>query len=173
MGLSDLIRLQKGYLVYFGYLRTNIPAFVREITVKGTPTPVSSEYFAITADVHLLLGDITAKEYTCDTPDGREPSLESAGRRIARIVCADPEEIGGVMGVRAAAEQIREAETALVVRSVRKVEKDSGTHGILCAGIGGRYFAPALGARDLSCDIGIFADTLPAYAVRELALRTG
>lgn len=170
-GLSDLMRLQMGYLVYHGLLRTSIPAFVHSLRVNGRTTPVSSEYFAITADVHLLLGHITQQEYTCQTPDGIAPTRESSSRRIARLVCADPEEVGGEEGIQQIAEQIGNIEAALVIQAVRKVEKSSSTKGIACAGIGGRIFASLLGGIDLAFELGPAADALPAFAVREVALR--
>jgi probable H4MPT-linked C1 transfer pathway protein len=171
-GLSDLQRLQVGDLVYHGLLRTSIPAFVRTLLVNGLATPVSSEHFAITADVHLLLGHITPQEYTCETPDGTAPSLESSRRRIARLVCADPEEAGGERGVQQIAEEIGKRESELIAAAVSRVEKNSGTKGIVCAGIGGRIFAPLFGGFDLARELGPAAEALPAYAVREVALRT-
>ncbi|MDD1678403.1 MAG: H4MPT-linked C1 transfer pathway protein [Methanomicrobiales archaeon] len=170
-GLSDLRRLQKGYLVYHGLLRTSIPAFVQTLQVNGLSTPLSSEYFAITADVHLLLGHISTEEYTCETPDGTPPSRESSLRRIARLVCADPVEVGGENGVQQMAEQICSLELQRIQEAIRRVEKTSGTTGIVCAGIGGRIFAPRVGGLDLARELGPAADTLPALAVREVAER--
>ncbi len=171
-GLTDLRRLQEGYLIYHGLLRTSVPAFVRTVTVQGQPTPVSSEYFAITADIHLLLGHITPQEYTCDTPDGVTPSRDSSIRRIARLVCADPDEVGGEGAVQQIAEEIGEIEREMVQERVREVQRRSGTRGVLCAGIGGRYFAPLLGGLDLAQELGPVSDALPAHAVREVAQRT-
>jgi probable H4MPT-linked C1 transfer pathway protein len=170
-GLSDLQRLQKGYLVYHGLLRTSIPAFVRTLKVNGLPTPISSEHFAITADVHLLLGHITPEEYTCETPDGAAPTRDASIRRIARLVCADPDEAGGENGLQQIAEQIGQMEFELIVNAVRRVEKASGTSGIVCAGIGGRRLASLLGGLDLAHELGWVADALPAHAVREVAQR--
>ncbi|MDD1673239.1 MAG: H4MPT-linked C1 transfer pathway protein [Methanomicrobiales archaeon] len=171
-GLSDLQRLQKGYLVYHGLLRTSIPSFVRAIRIQGVLTPVSSENFALTADMHLILKHISTKEYTCETPDGRSPTLDSAVRRIARLVCADPEEVGGIIGVQGMADQIWEAEKERITLAVRRVEREAGTTGIVCAGTGGKLFAPLLWGIDLYKDLGDVAGALPAYAVREVALRT-
>jgi probable H4MPT-linked C1 transfer pathway protein len=170
-GLSDLQRLQKGYLVYHGMLRTSIPAFVRTLQVNGLSTPVSSEHFAITADVHLLLGNITPEEYTCETPDGTVPTRDASIRRIARLVCADPDEAGGEKGIQQIAYQIGQIESEMIVNAVRRVEIASGTSGIVCAGIGGRCFSPLLRGLDLAREIGPVADALPAHAVREVARR--
>jgi (4-(4-[2-(gamma-L-glutamylamino)ethyl]phenoxymethyl)furan-2-yl)methanamine synthase len=171
-GLSDLQRLQKGFLVYHGLLRTSISAFVRTLQVNDRTTPVSSELFAITADVHLLLGHITPEEYTCETPDGITPDRDSSIRRLARLICADPEEAGGEQGIQHIAEQIGEKEYHMIGTAIRRVERRSGTSGIVCAGIGGRIFAPRLGGVDLARELGPVADALPAHAVREVAQRT-
>ncbi len=53
MGLTDLLRLQRGYLVYTGLLRGNVATLLRSVLLYGLDTPVSSEYFASAADVHL------------------------------------------------------------------------------------------------------------------------
>lgn len=90
-GYTDLDRLKAGEMVYTGALRTHLAAIVHRVPVSGQFCPVSSEYFAISGDVHLILGHITPDEYNCPTPDGRLPSIGSARQRLARLVCADME----------------------------------------------------------------------------------
>ncbi|AWX32522.1 hydantoinase/oxoprolinase family protein [Methanosphaera sp. BMS] len=88
-GHSDLERLCSGELVYTGMLRTNVAAITHEIPVNDKVATVSSELFATTADVHMILGNITRDEYTCSTSDNNDKSLTSCKRRLARVVCAD------------------------------------------------------------------------------------
>jgi (4-(4-[2-(gamma-L-glutamylamino)ethyl]phenoxymethyl)furan-2-yl)methanamine synthase len=88
---TDTARLSSGELVYTGVLRTNLAAIVQSAPVAGRLTRVASEYFAISGDVHLILGNIQSHDYTCPTPDGRPPSIDSARKRLARLVCADDE----------------------------------------------------------------------------------
>ena len=90
-GKTDLDKLICGELVYTGGLRTNVAAIVQSVPVKGTVASVASELFALSADVHLALGNITEKQYTCETADGRGKSLLEALARLARVVCADME----------------------------------------------------------------------------------
>ena len=90
-GRTDLERLISGELVYTGILRTNLAAIVQTVPVRGRISRVASEYFAISADMHLILGNLVTEDYTCPTPDGRPPSLESARQRLVRLVCADTE----------------------------------------------------------------------------------
>jgi probable H4MPT-linked C1 transfer pathway protein len=88
-GRTDLERLISGELVYTGMLRTNLAAIVQSVPVAGSMSRVSSEYFAISGDLHLILGNLAPEDYTCPTPDGKAPDLESARQRLARLVCAD------------------------------------------------------------------------------------
>lgn len=88
---TDMGRLMSGELVYAGALRTHLAALVHAVPVRGRLCPVSSEYFAISGDVHLILGHLRAEDYIFPTPDGRPPTIESARQRLARLVCADAE----------------------------------------------------------------------------------
>ncbi len=90
-GKTDLDKLMCGELVYTGSLRTNVAAIVHSIPVKNGVAGVASELFALSGDVHLALGNITEKEYTCETADGRGKTLPEALARLARVVCADTE----------------------------------------------------------------------------------
>jgi (4-(4-[2-(gamma-L-glutamylamino)ethyl]phenoxymethyl)furan-2-yl)methanamine synthase len=92
-GRTDLDRLMTGELVYTGVARTNLAAIAARVPVRGGWCPVASELFAISADVHLILGHIAPEGYTCATPDGRPATLEYARERVARLVCADAEQL--------------------------------------------------------------------------------
>jgi (4-(4-[2-(gamma-L-glutamylamino)ethyl]phenoxymethyl)furan-2-yl)methanamine synthase len=116
-GRTDLDRLLAGELVYTGVLRTNLAAIAPRVPVQGSSCPVASELFAISADVHLILGHLAADDYTCPTPDGRPATVEYARERVARLVCADAEQLGvGEIDAIAAylhAEQVRQLEAAV------------------------------------------------------------
>jgi probable H4MPT-linked C1 transfer pathway protein len=90
-GRTDLERLAAGELVYTGALRTNLAAIVQSAPINGKCCRVASEYFAISGDVHLILGNITPQDYTCPSPDGKPASINFARKRLARLVCADDE----------------------------------------------------------------------------------
>jgi probable H4MPT-linked C1 transfer pathway protein len=169
-GLTDLGRLQKGYLIYTGLLRGNIATLVRSVELDGVKTLVSNEYFAASADAHIVLGHITPSQYTPDTPDKKDKTQTASLRRLARVVCADLDETG-VDGARQIAEQFWDAQKKLVGDRVRTVMETSRSNTLLTAGIGASLFARELGGTDLTAEIGEAADALPAYAVREVALR--
>src|SRR3954451_16922343 len=92
---TDLERLLGGELVYPGVLRTSLAAIAPHVPVRGGWCPVSSECFAISADVHLVLGRLAPEAYDCPTPDGRAATVAFARERIARLVCADVEQLDG------------------------------------------------------------------------------
>ena len=124
---NDLERLMAGELVYTGALRTNLAAIAPRVPVYGGWCPVASELFAISADVHLLLGHLAPAQYTCATPDGRPATVEFARERVARLVCADIEQMApGEIDAIAAflhAEQVRQI-AAAVRRVSGRLERD-------------------------------------------------
>ncbi|MDD1703465.1 MAG: H4MPT-linked C1 transfer pathway protein [Methanoregula sp.] len=170
-GLTDLARLQKGYLIYTGMLRTPVAALVSSVTLAGIPTPVSSEYFAASADAHLVLGHITPAEYSCDTPDKKEKTLNASLRRLARVVCADLEEIG-TRGAEEIARAVWDRQRELICGGARRVAEETGAPEILVAGIGAPLFSRECAGKNLTEILGPVADALPAHSVREVALRT-
>jgi (4-(4-[2-(gamma-L-glutamylamino)ethyl]phenoxymethyl)furan-2-yl)methanamine synthase len=171
-GLTDRARLQQGFLLYTGMLRTNIATLLQSVELDGVRTPVSTEYFATSADAHLVLGNITPVQYTCDTPDHKGKTREASLRRLVRVVCSDLEEIGEDGAVQIA-RQFWETQREMVCSAVRKCAAASSAEEIIVAGTGASLFARELGGVDLAGELGAAADALPAFAVREIALRDG
>ena len=145
-GRTDLDRLLAGELVYTGALRTNLAAIAPRVPVQGRSCPVAPELFAISADVHLILGHLTPADYTCPTPDGRPATVEFARERVARLVCADAEQlsVGEIDAIAAYlhAEQVRQIEAAIQLVGGR-LEADAavvpvGTGGFLARAAAGR-----------------------------------
>jgi probable H4MPT-linked C1 transfer pathway protein len=93
-GRTDIERLINGELVYSGVVRTNPNTIVHQVPLRGGVCRVAAEHFAIMADVYLLLGKLQAQDYVCPTPDGRAKTAEDARQRLARLVCADAEDLG-------------------------------------------------------------------------------
>jgi (4-(4-[2-(gamma-L-glutamylamino)ethyl]phenoxymethyl)furan-2-yl)methanamine synthase len=172
-GRSDLDRLLAGELVYTGALRTNLAATAARVPVRGGWCPVASEWFAITADVHLVLGHLAPADYTCPTPDGRAASVESARERIARLVCADMEQLtpAEVEAIAAYlhAEQVRQLEAAARQTGARLTD----TAPVVAVGVGaflGRAVAERLGRAVVELPWSAAErDAAPAAALAELA----
>jgi probable H4MPT-linked C1 transfer pathway protein len=119
-GWTDLDRLRAGELVYTGALRTNLAAIAREVPVRGAPCPVASELFAISADVHVVLGHLAPAGYACPTPDGRDTGVTSARERIARLVCADSEQLAPAE-IDAIARHLHDAQVAQIAAAAARV----------------------------------------------------
>ncbi|RZN16373.1 MAG: H4MPT-linked C1 transfer pathway protein [Methanosarcinales archaeon] len=132
---TDLKRLLYNQLVYTGLFRTNIAALTNHIYLRDRNACLASEYFANTADIHLILGHITEGSYTCETPDGGGKDLLSAKRRLARIVCADFEELadGEIYNM---AEQIYKIQVEQITRSLEKIAQEYELDRIVMCGIG-------------------------------------
>ncbi len=87
---SDFERLKRKELIYIGILRTPVFYVLRSFD----SAPLCPEFFAITADVFRVTGDISESEYSCDTPDGKGRDVEACLKRLARTVCCDVSELG-------------------------------------------------------------------------------
>ncbi len=90
-GNNDLEKLMNGELVYTGGLRTNVAGIVNSVPVKDGWARVSSELFAQSADVHLVVRNIRVQDYSVETPDGKGKAYADGLARLARVVCADTE----------------------------------------------------------------------------------
>ncbi len=147
-GRTDLGRLLAGELVYTGALRTNIAAVLSHVPIGGRPCPVSSELFAIAADAHLLRGSLTPEQCTCTFPDDRGTALAEVRSRLARTVCADPEQLadGDLEAIAAAVE---EAQIASITAALRRV------------------------ASGLPAEVPVFAVGVGAFLARAAAQRCG
>ena len=87
VGRTDLDRLLAGELVYTGALRTNLAAIAPRVPVRGRWCPVASELFAISGDVHLILGHLAPDGL--HVPDagraGGERRVRARARGAARL----------------------------------------------------------------------------------------
>jgi probable H4MPT-linked C1 transfer pathway protein len=171
-GMTDLDRLRAGYLVYSGTLRTTVPAVIRSASVNGINTPVSSEYFAQSADVHLVLGNISEADYSAPAADGAGRDYNSSLRRLARVVCSDLCETGeeGALDI---ARDFYSMQMEIIGSSIRDVMERTGCDSIIGAGIGSHIIVKEFGGLDFRKESESFSDALPAFAVREVALRRG
>ena len=172
-GMTDFERLARGELVYAGTLRTNIAALLQCVNIRGSSVRTASELFAVTGDVHLLLGHITPEDYTCDAPDGGGKDQTAAARRLARVVCCDLEELS-IPEALEIAEQAHDRQVGTLKESIRTVAARNGLKSAVICGLGEFLAAEAL------CDLSIpftmlghtYGDEIsrvfPAYAVAGL-----
>jgi hypothetical protein len=176
LGRTDPERLLAGELVYTGALRTNVAAIVRRVTLRGGECPVASELFAVSGDVHVLLGSLAPADYTCPTPDGRAPTAELSAERLARVVCADGEMLDADE-IRAIATAVADAQVDEIAVAIGRVAlRLARPVPVVVTGLGGflaRRAAERVGlpvedlADVLAVDVGTVA---PAVAVAWLLL---
>jgi (4-(4-[2-(gamma-L-glutamylamino)ethyl]phenoxymethyl)furan-2-yl)methanamine synthase len=170
-GRTDPERLLAGELVYTGATRTNVAAIVSSVPLRGGRCPVASELFAVSGDVHVLLGALRPSDYTSPTPDGRPPTPAFAAERLARVVCADVEMLSA-REIRSIARAIAETQVRQIATAMARVARRfPAKPRVLVTGLGaflGRRAARVNGlrSRDLShvfgVDVGVAA---PAVAV--------
>ncbi|MBU4492652.1 MAG: H4MPT-linked C1 transfer pathway protein [Euryarchaeota archaeon] len=172
-GRTDFERLKSNELVYSGVLRTNIAAILGTVKINGATWRTSSELFAVTADAYMVLGMISVEEYTCETPDGAGKTMLDAKRRLARVVCADPTEIGEEELV-SVAQQVMEKQVKDITDALREVAKRHDLNIIVACGMG--EFLAKRAAGELGLDIVLLSEkygkeiskVFPAYAVARL-----
>jgi len=134
-GRSDLERLKTGELIYSGALRTNVAALVEKVPLDGTMMRIASELFAVTADIQIILGNISKEEYTCDTMDGSGKSIDDCMRRISRVICGDmdalkPDEI------KAIANYIHSEQVKKISEALLEVSKRNNISKVVTTGLG-------------------------------------
>ncbi|MFN5709817.1 MAG: hydantoinase/oxoprolinase family protein [Planctomycetota bacterium] len=93
-GATDFERLRTGELVYCGAARTPLGSILPEF-VRGTERMgLAGEWFASLEDVFVLCGHIPERPEDRATCDGRPLTGAFALRRLARMLCTEPEEAG-------------------------------------------------------------------------------
>ncbi|MHA1269414.1 MAG: hydantoinase/oxoprolinase family protein [Candidatus Helarchaeota archaeon] len=144
-GKMDPDRLLSGELIYTGVLRTEIPSITHYVPYKKELCRIASEKFALSADIHLVLGNITTNDYTSDTADGRQKDRRNSLARIARIICADVEILSEDEILEIAnyiySKQIEQIKSGLeqVFNSVNKFDLE--TTQIIITGLGSEFLA--------------------------------
>jgi len=88
-GRGDADRLTSGELVYLGVVRTPLCALARQITFGTRHHNVMNEFFATTADVFRLTGELDPGHDQQPAADGGEKTLAASCRRLARMIGMD------------------------------------------------------------------------------------
>jgi (4-(4-[2-(gamma-L-glutamylamino)ethyl]phenoxymethyl)furan-2-yl)methanamine synthase len=175
-GRTDLERLGTGELVYTGVVRTPVEAVTNQVLLRGRPTGLASEAFAVMGDVFLWQRTLRCEDYTSPTPDGRPATRTFAGERLARSVCADREmldegDIDEIAGVLSHAQQERISEALRRIR-LRYPQIEAAIVTGLGAFLGmDAARAAGLDPRLLSDTADVSPQTAPATAVAWLLLQ--
>lgn len=90
-GFSDADRLACEELVYTGVVRTPIMALAERIPFDGQWIPAMAEYFATTADVYRLTGELPEGADQLPAADNGGKTVRDSARRLARMIGRDLE----------------------------------------------------------------------------------
>ena len=161
-GRTDVERLREGELVYTGALRTPVEAIAVTVPVRGRPTGMSAEGFALAGDVHVWRGELAPADYSVPTPDGRPANREFAGERLARVVCADREMIDETdIGV--IADALWDAQVTRIAAGLERVRaRQPRLARAVVTGLG--EFLAAAAARRIGLHVSHLSDSLGAAA---------
>ena len=86
---SDVQRLASGELVYQGVVRTPLCALAPRIEWQGRELNVMNEFFATTADVYRLIGELDAAHDLHPSADNAAKDPLATRRRLARMIGLD------------------------------------------------------------------------------------
>jgi (4-(4-[2-(gamma-L-glutamylamino)ethyl]phenoxymethyl)furan-2-yl)methanamine synthase len=92
VGYTDAERLACGELVYTGLTRSFVMALTPRAPIAGAWTTLACEYFASTADVYRILGELPDDADQLPTADHREKTVAASIARLARMVGRDAEQ---------------------------------------------------------------------------------
>jgi probable H4MPT-linked C1 transfer pathway protein len=86
---TDAQRLASGELVYHGVVRTPLCAVARRIDWRGQSLNVMNEFFATTADVYRLTGELDAAHDQHPSADNAAKDPDATRQRLARMIGLD------------------------------------------------------------------------------------
>src|SRR3954468_17097492 len=89
LGTTDAERLASGELVYQGVVRTPLCALGPRVRWGGRKVNVMNEFFATSADVYRLTGELDPAHDQAATADGRAKDLAATRQRLARMLGCD------------------------------------------------------------------------------------
>lgn len=121
-GLSDVMRLQSGELVYTGVRRTPLCAVTDAVLLSDRRIPLAAELFATTQDVYVVLGDLAQDSDDTETADGRPLTEEHSSARLARMLCCDRTELE-TSEIHRIAEQLADAQRTRITQAVSQVTR--------------------------------------------------
>lgn len=121
LAIEDADRMITGELVYTGVARTPLMALGPKIPFGDIAQAIAAEFFATTADVYILTGDLAPDASQYPPADGRGASPEDCARRLARMVGHDLVDVG--------LPEWRELAEAFMERQLSLIEE--AAHGVL------------------------------------------
>lgn len=178
---DDRGRLASDELVYQGVVRTPVMALCARVPYRGTWQSMAAEYFATTADVYRLLGQLPADADLLPSADGRAKTVELSAARLARMVGDDGGE-DNFDALRELAGYLRDTQLTRLREAARRVRGDGPPAVVVGAGVG-RFLVRDLATsldlpyRDYADALGVGGgdvanDCAPALALASLGLES-
>ena len=163
-GRDDAARLVSGELVYSGIIRTPLAALASSVPFAGESTAVMAEWFATTADVYRITGELDERHDQQPAADGGEKTRAASLRRLARMVGRDAHQ-APEREWEALARHFRARQVALIETAFARVRAGMAAAAPLVAAGCGRFLV-----RELAARLGVeCVDFAPAVAVARLA----
>jgi probable H4MPT-linked C1 transfer pathway protein len=88
-GTTDAERMHYEELVYTGVVRTALMTLGPRVPFAGEWRSLAAEYFATTADIYRLTGDLNEADDMAGTADGASKTAQDSARRLARMLGHD------------------------------------------------------------------------------------
>ncbi len=157
VGRDDRERLARDELVYQGVARTPVMALAQRVPYRGAWQGMAAEYFATTADVYRVLGQLPEEADLMPSADGRPKTAHDSAARLARMVGDDlrTETLNAVVEL---AQWLRDAQLARLRAAALRVRSEACAPVVVGAGVG-RFLVRELAAW-LGVDYLDYADAL-------------
>ncbi|MDB4766762.1 hypothetical protein OAG71_03640 [bacterium] len=178
VGKTDFQRLRNHELIYAGVGRTPVCSLIKCVELSGVTIPLSREFFATIDDALIWLNLIPENVVDMNSADGRSRSRANAGRRLARMICSDLDEIDVGVIDSIATTTIAAFESLFVEAvEINIARHQDGIQSVLLLGTGSFLSDRILSERFASLQRISFCDIVeegcsesgPAYAVAKLA----
>ncbi|WP_077034791.1 hydantoinase/oxoprolinase family protein [Pelomonas sp. KK5] len=140
---SDVQRLASGELVYQGVVRTPLCALGPRVAWRGERLNVMNEWFATTADVYRLTGELDPAHDLYPAADNATKDRAATCKRLARMIGLDAREAGEAEWL-AFARAWRAAQLAEIAGQLKRV--------VALHGLGGGAVAVGAGCGDFLLD---------------------
>jgi probable H4MPT-linked C1 transfer pathway protein len=147
-GSTDQERLRADELVYTGVVRTPLMALVQRVPFAGRWQNLAADFFATTADVYRITGELREADDLLDPADHGGKRREDSLRRLARMLGTDPD-AGMDPDLCALAAFVAERQIDLVDAALQRMLADlPGLRGAPLVGAGsGRFLVGRLASR--------------------------
>ena len=153
IGFTDAARMQTDELVYTGVVRTPLMAVAQRIEFQRAMTSVAAEFFATSADVYRLTGDLSAEDDMADTADAQDKGQLTSARRIARMIGHDVED-APIMDWHSLAEQFKWQQIlrlqTVVAKHISRLSNENKKQSMVLIGSGAGGFLVAAIAKNLA-----------------------